>query len=579
MSSLKRKRSTSPSGSAAAAAPPPPPPPQSLMMSSEYARMTDNSSAHDDLERDRIAMLNDKVFTALSRPPEAYGNIDALAVLLQRIVKNSPSLNRNYLDVENATRLIEKHPDLEVLLREAVKTRNCEPVIASQLATAAAWKGELRGTSHKLLLKILDEMNSKRGRGVYTNYVAMVQSSGMSESRMMYECSKLCLGPGFNLLHDNAANGGAYPKPNKEVRDYLLLNVRAVAPRNLPSEYMLRYTALFAALFQEMKNELDTVKFKESATNLTREDVGWQWHEHLQMRSTESSDQSRRNDLYKRVVKLNLKALLGDNYESVVQNSRADNAVNSATFDETFHNSFMRFTHFVRSSHDFHPTSEHAWIMFARGAAVITSHNYPKLDVWVPVLQWEEKLNENVMTAMFLEIQNRASEVTVSFNADEEGFFVSEDGANKPRSYITLVMQLDLYRPTNNRRTINAQTSVPSTLSNVPVGQGPSRMMHGRGRHRFSIVVKGCSPSVYGVVEEQNKDAFKSLLEVRDVISEHPRPDARDAILQLKPFFGPKKASLGWVEDAKYDDDVNAGEALDPDVVLVGQGAVSQLES
>ncbi|KAH8113055.1 hypothetical protein DFH11DRAFT_1744480 [Phellopilus nigrolimitatus] len=198
------------------------------------------------------------------------------------------------------------------------------------------------------------------------------------------------------------------------------------------------------------------------------------------------------------------------------------------------------------------------------------------MDIFIPVLLRDEKLQEEIMTGILVHVDDRVSaETKVRAEIDERdiGFFPTQPagGLNAnadSRPYITIVMELGVqpfYRTqAENEARSAATTATPvfspaqnsTTSRNVATSSRcPATVAH----PRYSIFAIGCSPSVYNVVDD--KDVYATLL---SYLQEHPRqtPDSLSAVRRLKPFWIVGPECFDWVGETKLSSEDPAEENM-----------------
>jgi len=94
----------------------------------------------------------------------------------------------------------------------------CVVCVNNASAISNAWNQQYAGKYHRLLLDNINRMS--RGKP-YSNYVAILQSSGSGKSRMVREQSNLVFTLPFNLRAHSESKDMAYPPPDNEIRNYL----------------------------------------------------------------------------------------------------------------------------------------------------------------------------------------------------------------------------------------------------------------------------------------------------------------------------------------------------------------------
>ncbi|KAH8113034.1 hypothetical protein DFH11DRAFT_1727972 [Phellopilus nigrolimitatus] len=281
-------------------------------------------------------------------------------------------------------------------------------------------------------------------------------------------------------------------------------------------------------------------------------------------------DESSEFPFYSRGVPLKyfIVALFGKTHAEHIFKSHPDNVRNGQTFEQAFERAWVRFTHFQRAGNSSVVSTEAAWAAAARAMAFQCSPGQAGIDIFIPVLLRDEKLQEEIMTGILVHLGNRISaETKVRAEIDEQdiGFFPAQPtnslNANADnRPYITIVMELGVlpfYQTQAENEAKSAATKADCALSpaensttarNVATSsRRPAMVAH----PRYSIFAVGCSPSVYNVVED--KDIYATLLSYRHILQEHPRqkPDLLSAVRRLKPFWivGPK--CFDWAGETK----------------------------
>ncbi|THG99572.1 hypothetical protein EW145_g7240 [Phellinidium pouzarii] len=276
------------------------------------------------------------------------------------------------------------------------------------------------------------------------------------------------------------------------------------------------------------------------------------------------SANSRIHPLYSQGVSLMhyIKALLGNEHAENIFNSRPDNVKDGKPFREAYKDAWVRFTHFQRAGDSSVISSEACWAAAARAMAFQCSSGQALIDILVPVIFYKNgTLCEANMSAILVQVKGQRVVVTkASVKIDERDlkfFPPPSDERSDERPYITLVMELG----------VQFRTAKPSkyTAGHAPdVNRSPSKVMVSKASDRFSerlasskkhpryaITVRGCSPSVYAVVD--NKDVFATLLASRHILEEHPRQNAEalSAVRRLKPFWTCGPECFDWTGTTK----------------------------
>jgi hypothetical protein len=280
--------------------------------------------------------------------------------------------------------------------------------------------------------------------------------------------------------------------------------------------------------------------------------------------------------LYSSEVPVNdfMKTLLPYAWEEIRQ-STPDNC-DGQTFENAFNDAVVRFTHFGRAGDDYAVSSAAACAAFIRGMAFQRRSGQGLIGIMVPVLlKRSAKLGEEVMSGIFISIRDSgpASRKARVVDETEISFFPREEDATvSPRPYIALALELNtqLHTPRATKTTVDlmdekhqskgtvikkarAETDVSTALSkaDAAAGAAPSEFTSGASPNvhpRYTIFVHGCSPSVYGVVED--KSIFAEILAWDEPLADHGRqdPQSLDAVRRMKPFWTNGSQCYGWID-------------------------------
>ena len=140
-----------------------------------------------------------------------------------------------------------------------------------------------------------------------------------------------------------------------------------------------------------------------------------------------------------------LQELFGDQHLQTILRSHSDNDAQSGSFQEVFKHAFVRFLHFARNGKDNFMTMHTAWAAVARGMAVQCFHNQHMIDAMLPIVLRDEKLSEEIMSGILIQVKNKEDTEVVVIDESQIGGgtgFFPKDKPGDHRPYITLVMQL-----------------------------------------------------------------------------------------------------------------------------------------
>ncbi|KAK7444292.1 hypothetical protein VKT23_015303 [Stygiomarasmius scandens] len=285
--------------------------------------------------------------------------------------------------------------------------------------------------------------------------------------------------------------------------------------------------------------------------------------------------------------------------------SKAPNDPEGRSFGEAFEHDVINFTHWERFV-DASATPKALLCAFMRGSAIFCHSNSPYIDAIIPVLRRknvdDDTLNEKNMTAVLVQFKLRKN---IRITAESVELVQPNEDTSRP--YIVLVMELSIdttlfsKTPTQRkskagRRLKEAQTANPAQqlhpASSTQRAQAPStlgspmsavvtrncapKLIH----PRYIIFVRGCSDSVYKVVQQQERNMYESLLRKSALLGDHPRQDSStiQKVWQQKPFVSENKASYHWT-DVYGDVQLPEDDATDPDTTdyFVGVAAEALL--
>ena len=293
--------------------------------------------------------------------------------------------------------------------------------------------------------------------------------------------------------------------------------------------------------------------------------------------------------------------LFVDQYADMILDSKPDNLNEGPTLREAFKTARVRFTHFGKMADESGTTTYAAWAAFMRCMAISCRNGQLLVDCLVPVLLWDEKLCEHVMSSILVQFKRQKKKGTIakySIDEKEVGFFPNVDYSDctshrfplspDSRPYITLIMELSVQGPasgdavTDTKFFSNIQTktkgtatdktkfdgtahdpaarpTTPTGLDRQYVTDTPSKVIlpkagsHHReraGHPRYSIFAYGCSPTVYRGIDEEQRAGVALLLRSRDFLGEHARQDPASigAVRKMKPIWTGGEDCYHWIE-------------------------------
>ncbi|RDB20920.1 hypothetical protein Hypma_012066 [Hypsizygus marmoreus] len=247
-----------------------------------------------------------------------------------------------------------------------------------------------------------------------------------------------------------------------------------------------------------------------------------------------------------------LEALVGEANMEIIRRAKADNVPGGGqTFEEAFQSAQINFTHFAKGEDDHVNSDEASWIALARCMAWQCANGQYMIDLYIPLLLWDEALGRFVVSGIFVRAKNRRQQQEVAIDVEKLGFFSPGGGTRaETRPYITLTLELGI--PPRVTPKTQSSPATPSKLSSnepAPTKQ-PVQVKETTPKNnhpRYAISIVGCSSSVYKVIGSDG-DIYTRLLSVKDVVEEHPRRSQKflDAVLRMKPYW--TDGSFHWVE-------------------------------
>lgn len=281
-----------------------------------------------------------------------------------------------------------------------------------------------------------------------------------------------------------------------------------------------------------------------------------------------------------------IKALFIDECANVVLDSTPDN-MEGIPLKEAFKDALVCFTHFGKMADDTGITSAAAWAAFIRHMAIMCRNGQRTVDCILPVLLWDTRLCEHVMTGVLVQIKRQIKAGTVaelSIDQAEVNFFPKTlekcthgSITTSYRPYVSLIMELgvqvkppeeaqtptiykpDQYSSSSSKKKSDRRPRTPPPIEGGPDHATPSKMyipQYGQRHHskeghaRYNIFAYGCSPTVYRGIDNAHKASYALLLSSRDFLGEHPRKDAQTlkAVRRMKPFWNGGEDCYHWVE-------------------------------
>jgi hypothetical protein len=275
-----------------------------------------------------------------------------------------------------------------------------------------------------------------------------------------------------------------------------------------------------------------------------------------------------------------IETLYNEEWVTTVLDSTPDN-VKGIPFREAFKDALICFTHFGKMADDTGVTSSAAWVAFIRHMAIMTQTGQRAVDCILPVLLFDTKLCEHVITGVLVQFKRRKRSGTFAKYSIEQADFnffpkTSEECTHGSpvaatyRPYVSLIMDLGVQvtakaagtadYPSSSKKANVGQPRTPPPTEEVPVPHAtPSKVRipskgqqhHSKEGHaRYNIFAYGCSPTVYRGIDVSQKTSYALFLGSRNFLGEHPRQNLKTlkAVRRMKPFWNRGEDCYHWVE-------------------------------
>ncbi|CAA7263721.1 unnamed protein product [Cyclocybe aegerita] len=295
-----------------------------------------------------------------------------------------------------------------------------------------------------------------------------------------------------------------------------------------------------------------------------------------------------------------LKSLTGRKFQELVLDCKPNNLLASEgqPLKEAFARSWVRFTHFGRAADDGAVTTSAACAAFVRAMSFIGWLSQKSVDVCIPILlDIDKPITEANMSTILVQIKLRSKKGSYEIDAKKIGLFPPPGSSRDcmktkmgvesekyfSRPYISLVMELGVgkIRDTKsvfvqehldqNSQAVSTSNKVSPPRIGVVAYQPPTRITScptPKAIHpRYSLCFYGCTAEVYGCIHEAAASIYESLLQLSDMVPDHPRPSSFSVVLRMKPFWRTNNESYDWFNDSWLRADENEVEE-EEDMVL-----------
>ncbi|KAM6494880.1 hypothetical protein JOM56_009503 [Amanita muscaria] len=270
-------------------------------------------------------------------------------------------------------------------------------------------------------------------------------------------------------------------------------------------------------------------------------------------------------------------ALFTETHIKSILECRPDHQPTGPTFEETFEDAYVMFTHFGKAADDWCNSDAFAFMALCRNMAISCREGMKFADLCIPIhFGRNTPLSRDATSAIFVSIKDK--ETAMGYNrthidVDKMKFFT--DG-NKGRPVINLILQLGVqaagrYIPVERtkkqtepgllatpERKSHGGLKAPQTPTGVSLS-GPRSADEPRTRSKgktsgrtcyYTIDARGCSSSIYGVVRPNDEPLLHDLLASKDFLSEHGRQGTAHlrAVLAQKPVWTRGQECCSWAK-------------------------------
>ncbi|KAM6494977.1 hypothetical protein JOM56_009600 [Amanita muscaria] len=268
-------------------------------------------------------------------------------------------------------------------------------------------------------------------------------------------------------------------------------------------------------------------------------------------------------------------ALFAQPHADNIMRCRPDYQSKGPTFEETFKDAYVMFTHFGKAADDWCNSDVFAFMALCRNMAISCREGMEFADLCIPIhFGKETPLSRNATSAIFVSIKDK--EKAMGYNrtyidVNKMNFFADGD---KARPVILLILQLGVQAPgryipvkrTKNQKEPGLLTTperkghggleVPQKPTGVSVPMPGSTVEPRKTRAKdtvsgptyYTIDARGCSSRIYGVVGSEDKPFLDDLLASKDFLSEHARQGTGHliAVMAQKPVWARGQECCSW---------------------------------
>lgn len=255
-----------------------------------------------------------------------------------------------------------------------------------------------------------------------------------------------------------------------------------------------------------------------------------------------------------------LRELFAERWHEDILNCPSDaRKVGSPTLRQAFEGAWVRFSHFARSGDNNPMDTRTALAAVVRGMAFQLGPQDEVFHIAIPIVMKDEPLVDGLMSYIYIQLRDPHERAADALHLEDLEYTFLGD-SNNP--YIFMTLYLD-----------GAQEGLlpfPTTADDIemPMEENASDpQVHSA----FRIVVTGCSPDVYRVVDRKMQGWLSSLTgspRIEEKL-EHPRRDQEEhaAIVQrLKVEWDRGREVYDWIAEPALHEEVVRGE----DRVVVG---------
>ncbi|KAK0486713.1 hypothetical protein EDD18DRAFT_1111115 [Armillaria luteobubalina] len=227
-----------------------------------------------------------------------------------------------------------------------------------------------------------------------------------------------------------------------------------------------------------------------------------------------------------------------ESYLEQILQSTPDNQLEGKVFSDVFEHGYVHFMHFGHAGSSDAINSASSLAAFICSMAFQCCSGHPVIDILIPVLIIPKDV------------------------ATQPNFNIDELTLNKFHRSCLLISVKDRENAERGNYTINAeslnscqvpkwtQTPLSVTSKDDPTRSTRQSDSFSKAHPRYSIIISGCSSTVYNVISLNEKAIYFAMLAPQGMLHEHPYNNEESLILlrKMKPFWNLGPARFDWVD-------------------------------